>query len=221
MHAAAIHLAPVLAAEKSKVPFYVTGGVLVVWALIVSLGLGLRRVDFPGTLLAERVVMAITAVLVLAAVSTAVITSGSESKAGAESGAAQNVTTSAQAPSAPSPGTTASTPAAAPTAATSAPAQPPTAVSKLKLAADPGGTLSFDAKQLSAKAGTVSVTFTNMSPIEHDVTIAKGGSVLGATPRITGGSKTLTIKLAPGDYTFYCSVPGHRQAGMEGTLSVS
>ena len=49
MHLAALQLAPILAAEKSKVPFYIAGGVLVVWALIVSLGLGLRRPDFPGS----------------------------------------------------------------------------------------------------------------------------------------------------------------------------
>jgi uncharacterized cupredoxin-like copper-binding protein len=35
-----------------------------------------------------------------------------------------------------------------------------------------------------------------------------------------GGSKTLAVTLKPGTYKFYCSVPGHRQAGMEGTLEV-
>ena len=35
-----------------------------------------------------------------------------------------------------------------------------------------------------------------------------------------GGTKTLTMTLAPGTYTYYCSVPGHRQAGMQGTLTV-
>jgi plastocyanin len=94
-------------------------------------------------------------------------------------------------------------------------------VTSLKLAANPTGLLAFDTKQLSAKAGTLSVSFTNSSPLEHNVTIAKGSTVLGATPTFIGGSKTLSIKLAPGKYTFYCSVPGHRQAGMEGTLSVS
>jgi uncharacterized cupredoxin-like copper-binding protein len=53
------------------------------------------------------------------------------------------------------------------------------------------------------------------------VTVAEGTKVLGATPTFMGGSKTLTLKLKPGKYTFYCSVPGHRQAGMEGTLNVS
>ena len=48
MHHLALQLAPVLAAEKSKVPFYVAGGLLVAWALIVSLALGMRRPDFPG-----------------------------------------------------------------------------------------------------------------------------------------------------------------------------
>ena len=45
--------------------------------------------------------------------------------------------------------------------------------------------------------------------------------MLGATPTFAGGTKRLTLNLKPGKYTFYCSVPGHRQAGMEGTLSVS
>src|SRR5438067_2433545 len=128
MHAAALHLAPVLAAEKSKVPFYVAGGVLVAWALVVSLGFGLRRVDFPDTLGGERAVMAITAVLVLGAVSTAVITSGTESKAGAQTSTQQSAA-GAPPPGAPATSTTASTSttgststtAAPPTTATSAP----------------------------------------------------------------------------------------------------
>ena len=47
------------------------------------------------------------------------------------------------------------------------------------------------------------------------------GSNLGATPTFQGGSKTLTVTLKAGTYKFYCSVPGHRQAGMLGTLTVS
>jgi uncharacterized cupredoxin-like copper-binding protein len=46
------------------------------------------------------------------------------------------------------------------------------------------------------------------------------GAVLGATPSFQGGSKSLTLNLEPGTYKFYCTVPGHRQAGMEGTLTV-
>ena len=38
---------------------------------------------------------------------------------------------------------------------------------------------------------------------------------------VSGGSDTLTVKLKPGTYTFYCPVPGHEQAGMKGTLTVS
>jgi len=91
----------------------------------------------------------------------------------------------------------------------------------LKLAANTGGLLSYNANQLSAKAGSVTIAFTNASPLPHNVTIAQGSTVLGATPTFTGGMKSLRLTLKPGKYTFYCSVPGHRQAGMEGTLSVS
>jgi len=85
MHHLALQLAPVLAAEKSKVPFYLAGGLLVAWALFVSLALGLRRPDFPGSQAGERAVMAISAVLVLAAISSAVLTSGSSPTAKAAS----------------------------------------------------------------------------------------------------------------------------------------
>ena len=73
---------------------------------------------------------------------------------------------------------------------------------------------------LTAKAGKVTITMTNASPLEHNVTIEEKGKVLGATPTFAGGARTLTLNLKPGTYKFYCSVPGHRAAGMEGTLTV-
>jgi plastocyanin len=245
VHALAVQLAPVLAAEKSKTAFYIAGGLLVAWALTVSLGFGLRRPDFPGSLTGQRIVGTISVVLVLAAVSTAVLTSGgATSSAGAQSAAAQATSSTAAAPApttestpaatttpttAPAPkAATKSTPAAktktSPKATTGTPAPPSSpaaAATTLKLAANPAGQLSYDTKQLSAKAGTVTIDMANMSPVEHNVTIAEGTKVLGATPTFTGGTKTLTVKLKPGTYTFFCSVPGHRQAGMEGTLTVS
>ncbi|MFL5829418.1 MAG: plastocyanin/azurin family copper-binding protein [Solirubrobacteraceae bacterium] len=90
-------------------------------------------------------------------------------------------------------------------------------------AADPGGQLKFTKATLSAKAGSVSIDFTNSSSLPHNITIQQGtsGPNVGATPTFAGGKKTLVVKLKPGTYTFYCSVPGHRQAGMQGTLTVS
>jgi hypothetical protein len=88
MHAVAIQLAPIMGAEKSKVPFYIAGGALVVWAVVLSLALGMRRPGFPGGAMGERAVIAITAVLVLAAASMAVVTSGTPAKASAPSAAA-------------------------------------------------------------------------------------------------------------------------------------
>jgi plastocyanin len=240
MHLATLHLAPILGAEKSKVPFYVAGGVLVAWAVIVSLGLGLRRPEFPGSKQGQRAVIAISAALVLAAVATAVISSGTSTKAQAAAAPASAAGTTTEAAAAPAntastkteapaaPANTASTKAAAPaapanTASTkaAAPAAAGGSSSRLALAANPGGQLSYDTKQLSAKAGTVTITLTNMAPVEHNAAIAQGSTVLGSTPTFTGGQKSFTLSLKPGTYTFFCSVPGHRQAGMEGTLSVT
>jgi hypothetical protein len=75
MHLAVMQLAPVLA-EKSRTPFYIAGSLLVVWAFVLSLGLGLRKPDFPGGLPGQRAVIAVTAVLVAATMAAAVVTSG-------------------------------------------------------------------------------------------------------------------------------------------------
>jgi hypothetical protein len=76
MHATLSQLLPVLAAEKSKAPFYVAGGVLVAWALVLSLGVGIRRPEFLASLPGQRAVMAVSAVLVVLTLTMAVATSG-------------------------------------------------------------------------------------------------------------------------------------------------
>jgi plastocyanin len=91
--------------------------------------------------------------------------------------------------------------------------------SALKLAADPSGNLSFDTKTLSAKAGKVTVAFTNASSVPHAVEI-EGKGVEVKTKVITGGKASVATKLKPGTYEFYCPVDGHRMAGMEGKLTV-
>jgi plastocyanin len=120
----------------------------------------------------------------------------------------------------------ASTPAEAPTtssasSSTPAPASESGGSEKISLEANPEGQLEYNTKSLSAKAGKVSVDFTNSSSLPHNVTVeSSGGEQVGATPTFSGGSKSVSVNLKPGTYKFFCSVPGHRQAGMEGTLTV-
>ncbi|HEX6603214.1 MAG TPA: cupredoxin domain-containing protein [Solirubrobacterales bacterium] len=87
--------------------------------------------------------------------------------------------------------------------------------------ADPSGGLAYTTDEATAKAGKVSVNFTNTSPVPHDVRIEdEGGKDLGGTEVISESTESTKVDLKPGEYTFYCSVPGHRQGGMEGTLKV-
>jgi plastocyanin len=226
MPLAALHLqlAPILAAEKSKTAFFIVGGVLVLWAFGLSLGIGMRRPDFPSSLKGQRMVMAVTAVLVAATLAAAVLTSGSPGTHAKITKEQHIVLAGAEIPSKPAV-TTSTSGASSSTAASTPPAEAPPAVSegghKLTVAANPEGQLAYNTKSLSAKAGKVTISMTNMSPLEHNITIAQGTKVLGATPTFKGGSRTLALTLKPGKYVFYCSVPGHRQAGMEGTLTVS
>ncbi|HET7454402.1 MAG TPA: plastocyanin/azurin family copper-binding protein [Solirubrobacterales bacterium] len=96
---------------------------------------------------------------------------------------------------------------------------PPASATTLKLAADPAA-LAFDKESLEAKAGKVTIDFDNPSAIPHNVVIEENGKELAGFEPIAEGEKSETAELKAGTYTFYCSVPGHREAGMEGTLTV-
>jgi len=95
------------------------------------------------------------------------------------------------------------------------------ASSTLKFEADPNGQLAYTTTSASTKAGNVTIDFNNPQSLPHDVTIeSDSGENVGGTETISEGSDSTTVNLKPGSYHFYCSVPGHREAGMEGTLTV-
>jgi uncharacterized cupredoxin-like copper-binding protein len=137
-------------------------------------------------------------------------------------GSSTTSSSSAAAPASPATSSAASTTASTSTSASPAPATGGGSGGQtLSLAANSEGQLKYETTSLTAKAGKVSIDFTNMAPLMHNVTIESStGTVLGKTPSFNGGSKTLSLDLKPGTYKFFCSVPGHRQAGMEGTLVV-
>jgi len=87
----------------------------------------------------------------------------------------------------------------------------------IQIPADPNGQLAFTTKQATAPPGNLTVEAPNKSGTPHDIVIdGKGkGAVVS-----NGGVSKFTATFAAGSYTYYCSVPGHRQAGMQGKLTV-
>jgi len=93
--------------------------------------------------------------------------------------------------------------------------------SSVEFEPDPNGNLEFTTDSATAKAGQVTVDFTNLSGVPHNVAIEdSSGKTIGETEITPKGSESTVVNLKPGTYTFYCAVPGHREAGMEGTLTV-
>jgi plastocyanin len=90
----------------------------------------------------------------------------------------------------------------------------------LRLTADPGGELRFDRASLEARAGQVTLVMDNPSSVPHNVSIEGRGVDEEGDTVGEGGTSTVRAELRPGEYDFYCSVSGHRQGGMEGTLTV-
>jgi plastocyanin len=91
------------------------------------------------------------------------------------------------------------------------------------LSADPGGQLRFTKSKLTlAKPGTVTLRMTNPSSagMDHGIAI-EGNGVDSDGPTVAPGNvSTVTVTLKKGTYTYYCPVPGHKQAGMVGMLTV-
>jgi uncharacterized cupredoxin-like copper-binding protein len=80
---------------------------------------------------------------------------------------------------------------------------------------------SFTKTSVTAKAGTVTLNAMNPQSVAHDISLKGNGVDVKGKQVDNGGTSTVTANLKPGTYEFYCSVPGHEQAGMKGTLTVS
>jgi mono/diheme cytochrome c family protein len=93
---------------------------------------------------------------------------------------------------------------------------------KLQIPASPTGQLAYVTNKALAKPGPLLVEMPNASGVPHNIAIQQGtsGPVLGASPIIPKGVATVKVTLKAGSYTFFCEVPGHRAAGMLGTLTV-
>jgi plastocyanin len=89
------------------------------------------------------------------------------------------------------------------------------------IAAAADGSLAYDQTEVNAPAGSVTINFDNPAPLSHDVVVEdEAGEELGRTDLIAEDTTSTTVELPAGSYTFFCSVPGHREGGMEGTLAV-
>lgn len=218
--------AALLLAETSKTPFYIAAGILVAWAILLAV-LGLARSSFGEQRSLSTGIMVVSLVLMVGATGTAAATASwpehagkadlkplpdepavgtSDEPNGNVPGAAGTTTEGSSSSSSSSSGS-ASSGGGAPTGT-------------VKLAADQSQ-LAFDTTSLTAKAGPVTIDFKNPAPIGHDVKVEdSSGKELGGTKVITSSQATAKLQLKAGTYTFFCSVPGHREAGMEGKLTV-
>lgn len=183
--------------------FHIVGAVLAIWAVVVT-ALGVLNESFPKTTAQARLVGAISVLLALGAIGSGIAVGILEDDE-AEEDVAAAAEPAAQTKTEPNHETV--------------PA-PANGGSKLALAADPSGQLKFDKSKLAAKAGPVTIAMKNASPVPHDVSIEGGGVEKKGKVVEGGATSTVAATLKPGKYTFYCSVPGHREAGMEGTLTV-
>ena len=95
------------------------------------------------------------------------------------------------------------------------------AAQTLKIAADPSGAFKFDKSSLTAKAGKVTIVMDNPSDVPHAVEIEGMGVEAEGETVGKGGVSKASADVKPGTYEFYCPVDGHRQAGMEGKLTVN
>ncbi len=191
--------------------FYILGSVLAVSAVVASF-IGLRFKAFSGR--AFPIVVLWFAILIGGATTYAVLGAKEEEKARAAELVEANEEAEHEAAEAPEPeGGEEPKPEAAPEAGAKGPG------GTLQLAASPDA-IAYDKTSLASKPGEVTIDFENPSALPHDVVIKQGSKEIAGTEQIAESETSVSADLAPGAYTFFCSVPGHAQAGMEGTLTV-
>jgi plastocyanin len=172
--------------------FHVSGVLFAVWAITLTT-LGLTREDFPGTQFQARLVGAVSVLLAVGTIGSAIAVGALEGNEKGGQEAAGNRGT---------------------------PPAPAATGGELRLSADPSGQLKFDKSALEAKAGTITIAMTNPSAVPHDISVEGGGVDKKGKIVTRGGTSTVEARLKSGTYTFYCSVDAHRRAGMNGKLTV-
>jgi plastocyanin len=195
--------------------FFVCGIALAVSAVVVSF-IGLRVKSFPGK--AGPLVALVFAVLIGATTTFAVLHAKDEDKAKAaelskaDEEAEKEESSPVEEESKEAPAEKEG-PAPKPKASATGPG------GTLQLAASESA-LAFDKTSLTSKPGKVTIDFDNPAALEHNVAIEQGGKIIAESETLAKGETSVSAELAPGTYTYLCTIPGHAEAGMEGTLVV-
>jgi plastocyanin len=191
--------------------------VFVAFSLLSSMLIPRYRPDFPGRR-HLRLFVAATIVLFIAMLGAVEVFAREEEEEPREEAAAETTPPTSPEPT-PPPAPESPPP---PPAGEPAPPPPPAAAQETTLEnpADPSQ-LRFSKETLEAAAGAITLVMENPSPLEHNIAVRgegvdEQGEVVGQ-----GEESRVTVELEAGEYEFYCSVPGHDEAGMNGTLTVS
>jgi plastocyanin len=91
---------------------------------------------------------------------------------------------------------------------------------KLAIPTDPSGQLAYLVSSATAKPGQITIDSVNKASVPHDIAIEGNGVNAKGKVVQNGGTSTVSANLKPGSYTFFCTVPGHREAGMVGKITV-
>jgi plastocyanin len=209
--------------------FFVIGGILVAAALVVSF-IGIRgSSSFPGSRAIMGGVIAVFAAVVVTTMAFAIVKSNDEQKKRNEKLAQESqVSNSGE--------TQPATPGGQPQASQGGNQQVPQptqgggqqgsqgggASTTIEISSPSDGSLVYQPNGVQAKPGNVTINYDNPSPVPHSIAVATAnGNVLGEVQPFASGKQSVDLtNLAPGKYVFYCTVPGHREAGMQGDLTV-
>jgi plastocyanin len=186
--------------------YYVLGILLVVWALGLS-ALGLARPDFPPSGQGGRLLIGVTALIVAGALVALLATTHKEHPREEATAKAAELKKEQQQEKSGGPSTAPGTPT------------PPAQGGKTVKATEKEFSITL-ASGNSLTAGRYTFAIQNVGKIQHDLAVQGNGKQVKTPLLDPGASKDLPASLKAGKYKFYCTVPGHEQAGMKVDVTV-